>query len=45
MSKYNWDDFEPILEGLGPFWFGMLVGALLEAGLIIVCAFIFWVLW
>jgi hypothetical protein len=29
---------------MGAFWFGALVGALIEAGLILIFAFIFWVL-
>jgi len=49
LPKYDWhsadDDYEPLpAPGMGAFWFGALVGALIEAGLILIFAFIFWVL-
>jgi hypothetical protein len=48
VAKYNWRDPDTGLEyeplPMPGFWQGMIAGALAEAGLILVFAFIFWVL-
>ena len=45
MPKYDWDDDDPPpIRGLGTFWFGVVVGAMMEAGLILIVSFILWVL-
>jgi hypothetical protein len=44
VNKYDWDHVEPAPTPQGAFWFGVVVGALTEAALILIFAFIFWVL-
>ena len=45
VPKYDWDaDEPPPPTGLGTFWFGVVVGAMIEAGLILIISFILWVL-
>jgi hypothetical protein len=45
--KYDWSNLDdpPPIHGLGSFWLGVVVGAMLEAALILLFAGAFWVWW